>query len=91
MAVKVREITDQELDAFINFPFELYKNDPYWVGELKADTKHLLRRDHIFWTHGERALFMAYKDEKPVGRIMALINRAHNEYQKENIGFFGFF
>ena len=91
MAVKVREITDQELDAFINFPFELYKDDPYWVGELKADTKHLLRRDHIFWTHGERALFMAYKDEKPVGRIMALINWAHNEYQKENIGFFGFF
>ena len=91
MALTVRELTDQELNAFIDFPFELYKEDPYWVGELKADTRHLLKKDHIFWTHGERALFMAYQDGKPVGRIMALVNRAHNEYQKENIGFFGFF
>ena len=34
---------------------------------------------------------MAYDGEKPLGRIMALVNRAHNEYHKENIGFFGFF
>ena len=91
MAVNVREISDKELDAFVDFPFALYKNDPYWVGELKADTKHLLRRDNIFWAHGKRALFMAYRGEKPVGRIMALVNQAHNDYHHENIGFFGFF
>lgn len=91
MAVNVREISDNELDAFVDFPFELYKNDPYWVGELKADTKHLLRADNIFWTHGRRALFMAYRDGKAVGRIMALVNQAHNDYHHENIGFFGFF
>ena len=91
MAVTVRELSDKELDAFVDFPFELYKNDPYWVGELKADTKHLLRQDNIFWTHGRRALFMAYQNGKAVGRIMALVNQAHNDYHHENIGFFGFF
>ena len=91
MAVNVRELSDNELDAFVDFPFELYKNDPYWVGELKADTKHLLKQDNIFWTHGRRALFMAYQNGKPVGRIMALVNDAHNQYHHENIGFFGFF
>lgn len=91
MAVNVRELSDNELDAFVDFPFELYKNDPYWVGELKADTKHLLKQDNIFWTHGRRALFMAYQNGQPVGRIMALVNDAHNQYHHENIGFFGFF
>lgn len=91
MAVNVRELSDNELDAFVDFPFELYKNDPYWVGELKADTKHLLKQDNIFWTHGRRALFMAYQNGEPVGRIMALVNDAHNQYHHENIGFFGFF
>lgn len=91
MSVEIRQITDNELNEFVNFPFELYKNDPYWVGELKADTKKLLRADNVFWTHGERALFMAYQNNKPAGRIMALINRAHNECHQENIGFFGFF
>ena len=38
MSVQVRLITDNELKEFVDFPFELYKDNPYWVGELKADT-----------------------------------------------------
>ncbi len=92
MALTVRELTtDKELDAFVHFPFELYQNDSYWVGELKADTKHLISLQDAFWKNASRALFMAYEGEKPVGRIMALVNRAHNEFHHEKIGFFGFF
>ena len=91
MAVTVKELSEQELDVFVDFPFELYKDDPYWVSDLKEDVQYLIAKNNNFWTHGDRALFMAYQNGKPVGRIMALVNRAHNEYQKENIGFFGFF
>jgi hypothetical protein len=35
--------------------------------------------------------FVAYRDGKPVGRIAAVVNRAHNEYYKDSLGFFGFF
>lgn len=91
MRVEIHQIADEELDSFVNFPFELYKNDPYWVGELKADTKKLLRLNNVFWAKNERALFMAYQDGKAVGRIAAILNKEHNEYHHENIGFFGFF
>ena len=90
--MQIKEISSPaEINAFIDFPFTLYKDNPYWVGELKADTRHLLDEKNPFWERASRALFMAYKGEEPVGRIMALVNRAHNEYHKENIGFFGFF
>lgn len=89
--VEIREVTDKDLNAFINFPFELYKQDPYWVGELKMDTRALLRENNAFWKHGVRKLFMAYQDGKAVGRICALVNHRFNEYHLENIGFFGFF
>ncbi len=90
--MQIKEIfSPAEIDAFVDFPFTLYKDNPYWVGELKADTKHLLDTKNPFWATASRALFMAYEGDKPVGRIMALVNRAHNEYHKENIGFFGFF
>ena len=90
--MQIKEISSPaELNAFIEFPFTLYKDNPYWVGELKADTRHLLDTKNPFWERASRALFMAYEGEKPLGRIMALINRAHNEYHKENIGFFCFF
>lgn len=89
--LEIREITDPKLDPFIDFPFELYKKDPYWVGELKRDTRALLRTENPFWAHAARKLFMAYEDGKPVGRLCALVNRKHNDYTHENIGFFGFF
>lgn len=91
MSVSIKQLSENELDCFINFPFELYQNNPYWVGELKADTRRLIVADNPFWKNGKRALFMAYQNEKPVGRLMALINGAHNEYYQEKLGFFGFF
>ena len=90
--IEIREVTsNQALQQFIQFPFDLYKQDPYWVGELKRDTLFLLKEKNPFWKHCVRKLFMAYKDGKLVGRICALVNRRHNEYHQENIGFFGFF
>ena len=92
MQTAVRQLAENELNAFIDFPFSLYAHDPYWVGELKADTRALLRADNAFWRHGTRALFMAFDAHgKPLGRICALVNQKHNQYHKENIGFFGFF
>lgn len=91
MSVEIRQVTKRNLKEFINFPFELYKNSPYWVGELKRDTRRLLSPKNAFWKHAENQMFLAYKDGKLAGRLMALVNHLHNEYQKENIGFFGFF
>ena len=89
--VEIHEITPTDLNTFIDFPFELYKNDPYWVGDLKEETRKLLREDNPFWQHSTRKLFMAYQNGKAVGRICALINYRHNQYHHEDIGFFGFF
>ena len=35
--------------------------------------------------------FIAYDDDRVVGRIAAILNNAHNEFNKVNDGFFGFF
>lgn len=89
--ITVCEVTDKNLSQFIHFPFDLYKNSPYWVGELKADTRRLLSPKNPFWAHAVNKMFLAYKDGVLAGRIMALVNHAHNAYHHENIGFFGFF
>ena len=41
--------------------------------------------------HGEIFPFIAFAHGKPVGRIAAIINRSHNAYNKDQVGFFGFF
>ncbi len=89
--IEVHEIAETDLNAFIDFPFELYKNNPYWVSDLKEETRKLLRADNPFWKHAVRKLFMAYENGTPVGRLCALVNHKYNDYHHTNLGFFGFF
>jgi len=91
MPLEIRETAEKDLDAFIDYPYVLFRNDPYWVGDLKKDVRHLLATGHPFWRHGERKLFMAFRDKRPVGRIAAILNHAHNNFHSDKAGFFGFF
>lgn len=44
-----------------------------------------------FYAEADRGLFVAHRDGKPVGRIAAIENRAHNAFHRDRVGFFGFF
>lgn len=90
MSIRVEE-AENKLAEFVQFPYDLYKDNAYWVGELKTDTLKLLNLNNTFWTHARRKLWLAYQDGKIVGRLCALVNDTYNEYHHENIGFFGFF
>lgn len=50
-----------------------------------------LDRKNPFYKNAERQLFLALRDGRPVGRIAAIENRAHNEFHEDRVGFFGFF
>lgn len=85
----------RERTAFVRLPWSLYRDDPCWVPPLKASVRQLLDpRRHPFYGGGEQAeiaLFVAWEGRHPVGRVAAILNRAHNRFHGENIGFFGFF
>jgi GNAT superfamily N-acetyltransferase len=91
MPREIREISDKDLDIFINYPYTLFRGHPYWVGDLKKDARHMLDTGHPFWRHGERKLFMAFNNGATAGRIAAIINQAHNNFHGDKAGFFGFF
>jgi GNAT superfamily N-acetyltransferase len=91
MPLEIRETTGKDLGAFIDYPYTLFKGHPHWVGELKKDVRHLLDTGHPFWRHAERKLLMARRDGRPVGRIAAIVNQAHNNFHGDKTGFFGFF
>jgi GNAT superfamily N-acetyltransferase len=80
----------KELAAFIDFPHDLYQDDPNYVPELFIAQRDLLTK-HPFHKHNKLQCFLAYDGDKVVGRIAAILNNSHNEYNKVNDGFFGFF
>lgn len=91
--IKIRKVeNEQDKMKFIRLPWEIYKNDAYWVPPLIFDVRNNLNpQKNPFFKHAEVDFFLAEKDGKLVGRIAAIKNDAHNEFHKDKAGFFGFF
>lgn len=91
MAITIRKVTTRkELKQFIRFNYELYKGNPYSVPDLCSDMLSTFNREkNAAFEFCEADYFLAYKDEKPVGRIAAIINRRANEQWKQKTVRFG--
>lgn len=92
MSLSIRAIdlnNKKELNAFINLAWDIYKNDPHWVPPLKMAVKDLLNQKHPFYKTADVKAWLAYKNDKVVGRIMAIHNHTYNNYEKNKIGHFG--
>ena len=91
--VEISEVSSrQERNAFIKFPWRIYVNDPAWVPPLIIERKAFLdRKRHPFYRHGDAALFLARKNRKIVGRIMASDDPNYNALHQSNVGCFGLF
>ncbi len=87
-----RVSTKAELKTFIALPWEIYRNDPYWVPPLVSDRREFFdRKKNPFFQHGHAEYFLARRGDRTVGRIAALVNVLHNDFHKEQVGFFGAF
>ena len=78
--IRVEEVkTKKQQKAFLDFPLNLYKDNPYFVPPLYGDEKKMFRPDYIYNDTCESVFFLAYEGEKVVGRIQGIIQNASNE------------
>jgi hypothetical protein len=85
-------VTSRDKRAFVEFPYRLYRCDAHWIAPLRMAQKDILNtQKHPFYKTSDVEMFLARRDGRVVGRIMAILNRAHNEFHNERAGFFGFF
>ena len=84
MVKVVEALTKKQMKLFATFPIKLYKGNPYYVPSFIADDMNVKDGKKNFnKCDSEIRCFLAYKDNKLVGRVMATIchesNRRHNE------------
>lgn len=91
MSVEVRQVEDRRgLGRFIRFPFSLYRGNRYWVPPLLMDEWNTLdSRKNPAFKHCRTAFFMAHRDRRPVGRVVAIINDRYIEKWKNRHCRFG--
>ncbi len=77
------------LDNFIRIPWPIYAKDAYWVPPLFIERGQHLSKNNPYFAHADVQLWIAYRDEKPVGRISAQIDTFHLARYQDQTGFFG--
>ena len=91
MAITIKPVTTKkEMKQFICFNYELYKDSPYAVPELYNDVRDTLDPEkNAAYAFCEAQAFITYKDNKVVGRIVAIINHKANEAWGKKVVRFG--
>jgi GNAT superfamily N-acetyltransferase len=91
--ITVSEVkTKVERKKFVKFPFSLYKDSPYWVPPIITDEMETFDKDkNPAFKDADATLFLAYKNNEIVGRIVAIVNWIEIKQQKVSKMRFGWF
>lgn len=93
MSVYVHPIATNrdQISQYVQFPIDLYRDNPYYVPPLVADQiATLTPESNPAFDFCEAQSFMAWRNGEPVGTITAIINRAANEKTGKKEMRFGF-
>jgi GNAT superfamily N-acetyltransferase len=84
--------TRTEQRQFLELPWEIYKPYPAWIPPLRQNVKELVGfAKHPFYDDAKAQAFIAYKDGRPAGRVLAIMHYPYFRRYKERRGYFGFF
>lgn len=83
--ITLQEMTSKkEMRDFVEFPFKLYKNNPYWVPPIINDEiESFDKTKNPVFQHAKARFFVALKNDEIVGRIAAIIN--DTEIHEQNV------
>jgi hypothetical protein len=90
MSVEIKEVKSKnDYKAFVDLQFEIYKNNKFWVPPIKKDElKALKSASNPAFSFCEAKFWLAYIDNRCVGRIGAIINKKCNEKNEATNGRF---
>jgi hypothetical protein len=93
MAVILKEVAGKkDLKEFIYLPEKIHKDQKNWLPPIYFDEKKFFDpKKNLSFRGCDHILILAYKDEKPVGRIMGIINHNHNGFFQIKNGRFAYF
>lgn len=91
-ALEIRPVrTRRDMNAFIRAAYRAQGHNPIWAPSLDMEAHEFFDPKHSpFAKENEIECYVALRDGEPVGRIAAIVNRAHLAYRKDLTGHFGF-
>jgi len=92
MVKLVEVVSKSDLKRFVKFPFSLYRDSKYWVPPIIADELETFDKSkNPAFKNADAHFFLAFKNKKLVGRVVAIINWLEVNDQKIRKMRFGWF
>jgi hypothetical protein len=80
---KVDTNSNRQINAFVQFQYDLYKGVPQFCPPFFNDIKLMLNKSkHPFYEHSDGDFLVAKQDGKIVGRLGIFVNNSFNDYHK---------
>lgn len=91
--MKVEKVESRrDLRAFIDHPYNKYRDHPCWVPPLRIDEwEQFNRRKNPSYDHIDIELFLAIEGKHTVGRVAAIEDHLHQVIHRERVACFGYF
>src|ERR1044072_7555822 len=84
------ELVKNGRKAFVDFAWEVYKDDPAWVPPLKDEVHGLLNpKKNPWFEHARAQYWLALRGDKVVGRISAQVDDLVQEHMSQGAGQWG--
>ena len=92
MPTEIREVRSRkDLKTFIYLPEKIHAAHENWVHPLYMDDwKYFDKGKNKAFGYCDAILLVAWKDGRPAGRVMGIINRRFNAHRKEDIARFAY-
>ncbi len=90
--IVIKEVlTNRDRRTFIYLPEKVHKNEPEWLHPIYMDERLLFnKKKNKSYKYADAILLLAFRENKPVGRIMGIINNRYNTIHNEQNGRFCF-
>lgn len=90
--VRIIKTSKRELKAFLQLPFDIYRQDSNWVPPQRHDlTQTLLGKENEFFARGVQRMFLAYNNETPVARVLAGVDENASSRLAQRVGYISLF
>jgi ribosomal protein S18 acetylase RimI-like enzyme len=84
-------LTKKDRRIFIYLPEKIHKDEPDWLPPIYMDEWELFdKKKNKSFQYADTILLLAFRDGKPVGRIMGIVNIRYNTLNNEQHGRFCF-
>jgi hypothetical protein len=91
--ISIRQVASKaDRKTFVDFAWEVYRDDPNWVPPLKDEVHGLIdAKKNPWFGHGRAAFWIAERDGQVVGRVSAQVDDLVQQHMTPGTGQWGMF